>query len=256
MSNKKIETVDFDQAFDLLEDARDQQQTVEEEPFPSTSTDPSTIDLTVQKHVHSIVQEQSEQISVYESEEIEVKRRKIVVEEDESEESIPTLPPKLDEESELSRLKLQLLLSNFSQEQLDRYEAMRRASLPKSIIRRLIHQFTGVTVNQNVVIAIAGMAKVFTGELIEEALDIQKAEREANIDKSNGSRERKNGAAEDEKRQNEQAEHRADSATSSAGDGPLTPRHLYLALDRIDRQGKMFPARPRRNGEFLKRRFF
>ncbi|KAI1726837.1 hTAFII28-like protein conserved region domain-containing protein [Ditylenchus destructor] len=121
------------------------------------------------------------------------------------------------EEDELARLKLQLLLSNFSQEQLERYEAMRRASFPKSVVRKLVHQFTGTTSNQNVVIAMAGMAKVFTGELIEEALDIQQKAKE--------------------------------------DDCPLTPRHLYLAYDKLDRQGKLFPAKPRKSA-LMSRSFF
>ncbi|KAI3422561.1 hypothetical protein GPALN_013061 [Globodera pallida] len=247
MANKKIETVDFDEAFGLLEDAREQPQTLDEEPFPTASSatvptsGPSSVDHPLQQPIHPIA-EQLEERAPDESDEPEVKRRKGAAEEDESEEVIPPLPPKLDEESELARLKLQLLLSNFTQEQLDRYEAMRRASLPKSIIRRLIHQFTGVTANQNVVIAIAGMAKVFAGELIEEALDIQKAEREAT---NPGGSQRKPV---------DQAEQSVKSPLLPA-DGPLTPRHLYLALDRLDRQGKMFPARPRRTGAFLKRRF-
>uniref|UniRef100_A0A914N423 TAFII28-like protein domain-containing protein n=1 Tax=Meloidogyne incognita TaxID=6306 RepID=A0A914N423_MELIC len=147
------------------------------------------------------------------------KQRKSLEEEDD------LLPPKkINEEDELVRLKLQILLANFTQEQLERYETMRRASFAKSAIRRSIGQFAGVSVGQNVVIAIAGMAKVFSGELIEEALDIQKAERETNKEASSSSE-------------------------------PLTPRHLRLALDKLDKQGKLFPARPRRC-TFLERRFF
>uniref|UniRef100_A0AC34GMM5 TAFII28-like protein domain-containing protein n=1 Tax=Panagrolaimus sp. ES5 TaxID=591445 RepID=A0AC34GMM5_9BILA len=84
----------------------------------------------------------------------------------------PIVKP-LSEEEELQRLKTLLLLSNMSPEQLERYETMRRASFPKSAIRRLIQQATGNTCTQSVVIAVAGMAKVFVGELIEEALDIK-----------------------------------------------------------------------------------
>ncbi|KAH7730272.1 Protein TAF-11.1 [Aphelenchoides avenae] len=129
-------------------------------------------------------------------------------EKDKEEDSLPH-PAKLNDEEELSRLKAQLLLSNFTQEQLERYEQMRRASFPKSVIRRLITQFTGVSVNQNVVIAIAGMAKVFVGELVEEALDIQEAAQEK--------------------------------------DTPLSPRHVTLAYEKMQQDGKLFPAQNRKS---------
>ncbi|KAI6219185.1 HTAFII28-like protein region [Aphelenchoides fujianensis] len=112
--------------------------------------------------------------------------------------------PKTDPDDDLYRLKLQILLSNFNQEQLDRYEAMRRASFPKSAVKKLIHQYTGVSVNQNVVIAIAGMAKVFVGELVEEALDIKDSLKE---------------------------------------EGPLTPRHLNLAVKEMEKNEQDVGAR-------------
>ncbi|XP_015783770.1 transcription initiation factor TFIID subunit 11 [Tetranychus urticae] len=70
------------------------------------------------------------------------------------------------------REKMQVLVSNFSEEQLNRYEMYRRASFSKAPIKRLIQSIAGSSVSQNVVIAISGVAKVFAGEVVEGALDV------------------------------------------------------------------------------------
>ncbi|WAR02098.1 TAF11-like protein [Mya arenaria] len=68
---------------------------------------------------------------------------------------------------EEERLKMQVLVSNFSEDQLNRYEMYRRAAFPKASIKRSI---TGSAISPNVVIAMAGISKVFVGELVEEVM--------------------------------------------------------------------------------------
>ncbi|EFO16938.2 hypothetical protein LOAG_11565 [Loa loa] len=122
-------------------------------------------------------------------------------------------PKKLSRQDEILRQKMQILVANFSAEQLARYECFRRSSFPKSAVRKLIQQATGVTPGHNVIIAVAGLAKVFAGELVEEALDIRE-------------------------RMGEESE-------------PLKPHHIQLAYDQLREKGKLFPPYGSRPNPFL-----
>ncbi|TKR62262.1 hypothetical protein L596_026249 [Steinernema carpocapsae] len=115
-------------------------------------------------------------------------------------------------ESKYSRM--QWLLGNFTQEQLEKYEIYRRTTCPKNKIRRFIEkQCNGMQPSPDVVLAIASLAKTFLCELAEEALDIKESD-----------------PAEEKK--------------------PMEPKHLHRAFQQLLCKGKLYPMPGSRKNPF------
>ncbi|EIW77916.1 TAFII28-domain-containing protein [Coniophora puteana RWD-64-598 SS2] len=72
-----------------------------------------------------------------------------------------------------SKDNLKVLMDNFSPAQYDRFEAYRRHALPKQAVRKVIQQTTGQQVSQPVAQIVAGFGKVFVGEIVEKAREVQ-----------------------------------------------------------------------------------
>lgn len=68
-----------------------------------------------------------------------------------------------------SQEQMKFLLDMFSEDQLRRYETFRRVGFPRQAIKKLMVRVLDQQVNQNSVIVVSGIAKVYVGELVEEA---------------------------------------------------------------------------------------
>nr|AFK33824.1 unknown [Medicago truncatula] len=98
--------------------------------------------------------------------------------------------------------KMQAILSQFTEEQMSRYESFRRAGFQKANMKRLLTSITGTQkISIPITIAISRIAKVFVGEVVETARTIMKERKET---------------------------------------GPIRPCHLREAHRRLKLEGKIF----------------
>ncbi|CAI0393679.1 unnamed protein product [Linum tenue] len=91
--------------------------------------------------------------------------------EDEEEENMEVELAKFPASGDPNKMaKMQTILSQFTEDQMTRYESFRRSALQKATMRRLLVSITGSQkISMPVTIVVCGIAKMFVGELIETA---------------------------------------------------------------------------------------
>ncbi|XP_058752238.1 transcription initiation factor TFIID subunit 11-like [Vicia villosa] len=98
--------------------------------------------------------------------------------------------------------RLQNVFSQFTEEQLSRYESFRRAAFQKATMRRVIASIAGTqSISKPVLVVVSGITKMFVGEVVERARIIMTERKES---------------------------------------GPIRPCHLREAHRRLKLEGKVF----------------
>ncbi|GAA0156460.1 general transcription factor [Lithospermum erythrorhizon] len=79
-----------------------------------------------------------------------------------------------------SRANMQAMLSQFTEEQMNRYESFRRSGFQRANMKRLLASITGSSkISVPMTIVISGIAKMFVGELVETARVVMSERRES-----------------------------------------------------------------------------
>ncbi|XP_061369496.1 transcription initiation factor TFIID subunit 11 isoform X1 [Gastrolobium bilobum] len=76
--------------------------------------------------------------------------------------------------------KMQAILSQFTEEQMSRYESFRRAGFQKANMKRILASITGTQkISVPMTIVVSGIAKMFVGEVVETARIVMKERKES-----------------------------------------------------------------------------
>lgn len=98
--------------------------------------------------------------------------------------------------------RMQSILSQFTEQQMSRYESFRRAGFQKANMKRLLASITGTQkISMPITIVVSGIAKLFVGDVVETARIVMEERKES---------------------------------------GPIRPCHLREAYRRLKLEGKVF----------------
>lgn len=74
-----------------------------------------------------------------------------------------------------------LVMSSFSSDQMDRFEAYRRTTINKPGVKKICNGVLGHSIPQNIAVVLAGLSKLFVSEIITKAFEVQEKEFKADL---------------------------------------------------------------------------
>lgn len=126
--------------------------------------------------------------------------------------------------------KRRLLIANFSNEQMERFESYRRMTVNKPGIKKVCTSVLNHSLPQNISVVLAGLSKLFLGEIITRALAVQEKENKAQLIKDIEEKKKQKKDAIKQLEKDKEIEMK-DVNLSYKGDAqhPLQPRHIREA---------------------------
>ncbi|GAN08119.1 transcription factor TFIID complex subunit Taf11 [Mucor ambiguus] len=91
---------------------------------------------------------------------------------DEKEDVVVDFNANMQAQMEKAKEDMKVLLENFSDDQLQRYEGYRRSALNRTNVKRLVSQVLNQQCSQTMAFVVAGFSKVYVGEIVEKAKEI------------------------------------------------------------------------------------
>ncbi|KAD6453127.1 hypothetical protein R6Q59_015051 [Mikania micrantha] len=153
---------------------------------PIGHADTKTQDSTVQPPVHSHRTDADSNIHPLNQQKATIKPAAKAVknkedDDEEEEENMDVELGKFPSSSDPAKLaKMQSILSQFTEDQMSRYESFRRSGFQKSVMKRLLGSITGSNkISMPMTIVVSGIAKIFVGELVETAKVVMRERKES-----------------------------------------------------------------------------
>lgn len=147
--------------------------------------------------------------------------------------------------------KKRLLISNFTDDQMERFESYRRMTVNKPGVKKVCNGVLGHSIPQNIAVVLAGLSKLFLGEIITRAFEIQERENKAQLilDIDRKKKQKKSILKSLENGMEIEVD---DTKLKYRGDaqGPLLPEHIREAwrLYKLENSGT-FSAQWRKQGD-------